>query len=276
MAVPLGGAALVLVAQFLLGSGLGWWQVYYAFAAFMLIALLPLCMLFLRRRPEDMGLLPDGDKTAVPDGGPVAVGSGHETSWTLAAALRTRALWFLIVSTSVGVCVNGAISFHLFAFYKDQGVAAAAAATAISVYALSGALASGIWGFLVERVPERIVGAATVALAGLTCLYLLTVDTPLEAMVFAVLFGLLARGEGSIIAMMEASYFGRAAYGSISGFASPFQQISLALGPTFAAVIYDATGGSYSTAFSLFAAMYLGSALLIWYAKRPARPAASS
>jgi MFS family permease len=176
----------------------------------------------------------------------------------------------MIAAMTIGVCAQGAIGFHMFAYFKDQGVSGGAAALSLSVYALAGATANGLWGFIVERVSERLVGAVTVAGAAALCIFLLVVDTPAEAVAFAILFGLAARGEGSIIVAMEANYFGRGSFGAISGFAAPFTQVSLGVGPTIAAVCYDSTGGSYTIAFLAFAVMFSVSAVLLWLAKKPA------
>ncbi len=271
MAIPLGGAALVPVARFI-SSEWGWEYVYYGFGTFMLVVLLPIALLILRRRPEDMGLLPDGDT-----GGPVVLAEGEkprrqfggDTEWTLKQAMGTKPFWMLIAAVALGTCANGGIGFHQAAYFEDKGVAAAAAAFAVSAYALSGAVANALWGFLVEHISERAIGAFTVFVAALLCFFLLTVDTIGGALVFAVLFGLAARGETSIIVMIQAQYYGRNSFGAISGFSTPFQQISLGLGPTIAAVIYDLSGASYTAAFILFGVMYICSALFIWFARKP-------
>jgi MFS family permease len=61
MGVPLGGAILVPLSQLAIDNGVSWEAVYFGFAAVMTLVLFPLAVLVLRRRPEDMGLLPDGD-----------------------------------------------------------------------------------------------------------------------------------------------------------------------------------------------------------------------
>jgi sugar phosphate permease len=64
MGVPLGGAILVPLSQLAIDNGVSWEAVYCGFAAVMTLVLFPLAVLVLRRRPEDMGLLPDGDGAA--------------------------------------------------------------------------------------------------------------------------------------------------------------------------------------------------------------------
>ena len=114
----------------------------------------------------------------------------------------------------------------------------------------------------------------TLLLASLLPLYLLTVDSAPEAVLFAVLLGLLARGEGSIIVMIQAQYFGRHSFGAIAGISTPFQQVALGLGPIVAALIYELTDNSYTIAFLLFAVMFAPAAVLIWAARKPLPPSA--
>ena len=166
---------------------------------------------------------------------------------------------------------NGGIGFHQFAYFRDQGIPQALAAVALSSYALSGAVANGLWGILVERISERLIAVVTMGVAALLCIFLMTVDTFTEAMVFAVLYGLAARGESSIIMMMQANYYGRKSFDAISGFSTPFQQIGLGLGPTLAAIPYDVTG-TYNYGFIAFGVIYVLSAVLVFLAKRPTPP----
>lgn len=268
MAVPLGGASLVPLSQFAIDRGVSWQTVYFAFAALLLLVLLPLAALVLRRRPEDLGLLPDGDPAPAP--GPAANAARRpEGVWTLRAAMRTRTLWFMIVSMAAAACANSAISFHLLAYFKDEGIGVASAALALSIYALSGAVASGLWGFLIEHVAERLIAALTMLSASLLCVFLLTVSTPAAAIAFAALFGLAARGEGSVLIAMVAHYFGRESFGTIQGFTAPFQLVALGIGPTLAALLYDASGRSYDLAFMTAAAIFAVSATFVWFARRP-------
>ena len=61
MAMPLGGASLAFVAGVLISAGVEWRTVLAGFGiiAFLMLAIpIPLIM---RRQPEDLGLLPDGD-----------------------------------------------------------------------------------------------------------------------------------------------------------------------------------------------------------------------
>jgi MFS family permease len=274
MALPLGGSVLTIVGQLIIESH-GWRTAFTVFGVALLVLYFVPALLIIRRRPEDLGLLPDG--AAAPNGGaePAIIASGPEASWTLRQAVRTRALWLLIAGLWLGILGNGAISFHLVAYYSDQGISATVAATAISAYGFSGALANGLWGFLVERFSERLLAVIAMSTSALLLLFLLTVSSPAQAFIFALAFGLAARGESSLIMMMVAQYYGRASYGTINGFITPFQMLGLGLGPLVASVFYDVTG-SYESAFFVFAAFFGLSALSLGLARQPALPAPAS
>ena len=261
------------LSQLAIESGVSWEAVYFFFAGVLLLVLFPLAALVLRRRPEDLDLLPDGDSAAPP--GPAAGALPRaDVHWTLREAMRTRTLWLMIGSMAAAACANSAISFHLLAYFKDQGVGVTSAALALSLYALSGAVASGLWGFLIERISERLIGALTMLCACLLCFFLLTVDTAVAAIVFGAVFGLAARGEGSILVTMLAQYFGRESFGTIQGFTAPFQFVALGIGPTVAALLYDSTGESYDVAFLASSVTFAMSSVFVWLARRPERPAA--
>lgn len=266
MAVPLGGAVLALVGQLIIELQ-GWRTVFVTFAGLLAVFYVVPALLIIRRRPEDIGLLPDGDSPE-----DVAEGTKQERkperSWTLKEATRTRTLWLLIVGLTVGTLANSAVGFHQVAYYTDQGISSTVAATMLSVYAFSGAFANGMWGWLVERYSERMLVVGATALCSFGVLFLLTVNTTPEAIVFAIIFGCAGRGESSLIMMMLAQYYGRDSYGTISGFITPFQMVGLGLGPLLGSISYDAAG-SYSGAFVALSGAYAVAAVFLFLARKP-------
>jgi MFS family permease len=272
MAVPLGGSVGALAAQPLI-DGPGWRTVFIVFPSLLLALFVVPALVVYRRRPEDVGLLPDGD----PPGGDSASQRRRlppEVSWTAGEAFRTRALWLLVTGLFIGTLANGAVSFHLVAFYTDKGISAGAAAGAISFYAFCGAIANFVWGFLVERFSERVLLAIAMILSGLTLLSMLPVQAAAPGLAVAGLYGLAARGEGTLVNTVLAHYYGRESYGRIAGFVSPFNAVALGLGPLIASVSFDASG-SYGGVFGVFSATYIASALLLWLARRPQKPGTS-
>lgn len=268
MSIPLGVSTLAFVGQLIIDAW-GWRAVFLAYAAVTLCVLVPLAVLVLRRRPEDLGLRPDGDPPVAP-AGTVAPAAVEEVSWTLGEAQRTRQLWLLIGASMLAVMANTAVGFQQVAYYISVGIAPTEAVATLSLYSLCGAVANGIWGLLTERLSER--GLAVVAMSGaaLVLTALLGVRTLLGAVVFAVLFGLTSRGEGTLLNIIVAQYYGRRAYGAITGFMNPFQMVGLGVGPLLGSLATDLSA-SYTPAILGSAAACLLSALLLFLARRPVR-----
>jgi MFS family permease len=268
MAVPLGGSVGAIAAQPII-DGPGWRTVFIVFPSLLLICFVIPAVVVYRRRPEDLGLLPDGDIAPQP-GVPRRPTLAPEISWTLREAARTKALWLLISGLFIGTLANGAVSFHLVAYYTDKGMSSSIAAVAISVYALFGAIANFIWGFLVERMSERLLLASAMVLSSLSLGLMLPVQHAAPAIAVAALYGMAARGEGTLVNTILAQYYGRDSYGRIAGIVSPFNSIALGIGPLLASICFDLSG-SYTIAFAIFSGTYLFSAFILVLARKPAR-----
>jgi MFS family permease len=230
--------------------------------------------LFVRHRPEDIGLWPDAETpTGTTDrshGARLAGERGREPVWGLAAAARTRTLWLLILGLGLGTLASSAITFHLAAYLTELGISPATAAFSLGVYGGAGALASGVWGFLTERIPPRTGAMSAMLIGGAAAGFLLLVKSPAMAIAFAVVFGLATRGDHVLVMIMIAHYFGRESYGTLSGFAMPFEMLALGLGPLVGALCYD-VAGTYVMAFVLVIASFLGAAVAFGLVHDPGR-----
>jgi MFS family permease len=273
MSVPLGASALSLIYGFFV-AGYGWRSAFLALGVALWGLVVIPGAIFLRRQPEDLGLAPDGvwaearqDDLPVPGGEREAAVS--ERSWTRGDAMRTPALWLLVTSTFLASLATGGIAFHTVAYFTDVTIAPPVAAGALSVMALSGAMGNGLWGALAERMEPRRLSVATMVLSASAVALLTQVSGPLAAYVFAVLFGVNARGAAVLTQILLARYFGRRSYGAISSILDPFHKGGLGLGALFAGMAFD-FAGNYRAVFSIFLGNYLVSALLIFLARRPA------
>jgi sugar phosphate permease len=273
MAVPLGSAVMAFLYQMLIVHW-GWRTAFVALGVLLwALAVVPPALL-LRRQPEDLGLLPDGaaPRGPTPDRVPrqAEKPADEEQSWRLAEAIRTPTLWLIVASSTLATVATGGIAFHLVAYYTDVHIRPDLAAGALSVFALSGAFGSTLWGLLAERIPPRRVGMAVLLGSAAVVVLLLQVRVPLLAFVVALLIGLLARGGLMLTQVLLARYYGRRSFGAISGFADPFGKAGLGLGPLCAAAVFDLTG-SYQGVFVAFGGAYAIAAGLVFFARAPAR-----
>jgi MFS family permease len=271
MATPLGSAALSLVYQFFV-TNYGWRSAFLALGLSLWGLVVIPGLIFLRRRPEDLGLLPDGaaQLTAMRRSDKVTVerSSDVEYSWRRADAARSATLWLLVAGAFLSAIGTGGVAFHMAAYMTDGTIDPTLAASVVSVMALSGAFGNGLWGALAERFHPRRLNVATMLVAAVSVALLMQVRSALTAYLFALLFGLNARGAGVLMQVLIARYFGRRSFGAISSILDPFHKGGLGLGALFAALAFDHTG-DYRAIFKIFIVSYLVAALLIFRARRP-------
>ncbi len=237
---------------------------------------------FMRRRPEDMGLQPDGEAKVEPTSNLIAepVSSGlpndkEEPSWTATEAVKSKAFWLLAISISFDSIAMMGVWMHMPTYYSDIGFSATIAASAMSLNACGSFIARISWGLLVERMHVRycICAACIAASLGVAAVmsFSLGLLPPLWVL-FLVSFyhGLIVGGLVVLHGVVWPDYFGRRNTGVIRGMAMPIQSIAGSGGPLFAAFIYDKFG-SYRAALTIFVGCYLIAAAIVLMAKPSVR-----
>ncbi len=230
--------------------------------------------LFIRRRPEDLGLRPDGDPVpAAPTEGDPPAGDAEE-DFTLREAVRTRAYWFMGLAIGLLMLTGGSINFHQIPYLVDQGLEGTAAASIVTVFSIVGAAGGLAGGFFATRVTAR--WTMVVSLVGMAVgpLLLLQTDSYPLALLYAVVYGVFF---GSTVAMNQAiyaDYFGRTSLGLIRGSFQPVQMVLNAAGPFLTGLWVDEVG-SYDLPFLVFTGCLLAAAALLFFAPVPRRPFAA-
>jgi predicted MFS family arabinose efflux permease len=134
--------------------------------------------------------------------------------------------------------------------------------------ALSGAFGNGIWGALAERFHPRRLSVTAMLLAAVSVALLLQVRSAATAYLFALLFGVNARGAAVLTQVLIARYFGRRGFGAISSVLDPFHKGGLGLGALCAGLSFDFTG-NYTFIFTVFLSSYIVAGVLLLLARRP-------
>jgi MFS family permease len=245
-------------------------------------------LLFLRRRPEDVGSLPDGAPSdseinkhegSLTEVRPKSSGKSSEPIWTRAQALHTKAFWMLTLIHSMSFFAGAAIMFHIFPFLTDKGMNEMTAVWVLSTIAAFGALGSFVWGFLAEKFRIQDLLAINAFTSGLIFLLLFwAIDfkgphTIGVVIIFALaaFHGMLLGGRYPIMDTIWAVFFGRTSLGSIFSMASPFRFIANAIGPLFASLCFDMFG-SYTFPFYLFCVIFFLVGAICLFTKSPQHP----
>jgi MFS family permease len=253
------------------------WQAAWVMLGLMTWILLALpSAIFIRRRPEDMGLLPDGGlieefsqkKKKKTDVGKTVELSGIEVNWTTKEAMQTRAFWFVLVSqilTTFGVM---GVWLHMIASFTDQGISPGQAALAMGSISITSIPSRVAWGLIAEKYDLRLCTIVSYIGLATSFIIIMIADTFLIAISGILLNGLFFGGVIVLHTMVWPEYYGRLSLGSIQGYAELFRVIGFAGGPLLAGIIYDLTG-SYYTVFTSFTLGCLIATMFMYFAKPP-------
>src|SRR5580700_12216823 len=131
MMLGMGSCAIVIPSMTQrLGATLGWRNAYSVFGLAILLIPLPAVAAFLKEKPENMGLLPDG--AAEPHiATPIRV---DEEGLTVRQALRTPEFWSLACALGLVTASVHACFIHLPAILTDRGSTAQTAAFVSSLF----------------------------------------------------------------------------------------------------------------------------------------------
>jgi sugar phosphate permease len=188
------GQAVVPLMLLPLIIGLSWRSAYVALSiSTLLFAALP-AFLFLRRRPEDYGMLPDGAspdgyRSEPPSAREVARAAVDSTPWTVREAFRTRAFWLIVVTMATISFAQTATNLHAAASFQEKGISFAASATIVFVFAMTSAISTFPWGWLIDRLHIRYVMMASATLYSVSMFLIMNATTYLGAVAFGVVFG---------------------------------------------------------------------------------------
>lgn len=266
----LGGAILPAIA-FSAIAAYGWRGGWLTVAAVVVVAGIP-GVVFLRRRPEDHGLVPDGLTENASRRQTHSVNIHEEHSFVFRDALRTPAFWMLATAMFLRGLSTPGIVVHQAAYFLAKGIEASQAAEMVSVYAICLALGGLFWGWMAQRLQPRHCLVSSFLGTLLAVVLLLTLSSPGWGFIYAIVMGWSVGGMFTIEGVIWSSYFGRAAFGAIYGSAMTILLTGITLGPLVAGLSFDLLG-SYQAAFAIFGAAYAICAALI-FISRPPRPAA--
>ena len=275
------GQSLMPMVIFAIMAIAGWRAAFLSLAGVTAVLIILPALIYMRRRPEDLGMTLEGmsaeELAAARSGG----GSGggrvgrlsrqvRDISFTLDEAKRTRAFWLLLFFVIVERFALGSINLHMVVNFEDRGLAAGLAVSTLSIFAATSALTTLPWGFAFEHIQVRYGAMMMSGLLFLSVLVLLVANSYPLAVAFALLFGV-AIGAGNIVEqMLWAEYFGREHLGAIRAFGAPFR-IASPSGPFLTALLFDWTD-SYTLPFTIFAVIFGVMTFAMFFAKQPVKP----
>lgn len=268
--VGVGSVILLPWLQGLIGRS-GWRAACSAMGLLVLLLLIPLNLL-LRQRPEDMGLEPDGDRTArgaaASRPSNVVDTAWAAVDWTLARAARTARFWWIAIGYFTALFSWYAVQVHQTKYLIEIGFSPHDAAWALGFVSLTGIPGQIALGYLSDRIGREWVWAA--GSLGFAICYgalLLLAGSPTMPLLYLMVVsqGMLGYGITSVVGAIPAEIFQSRHYGSIFGTLMLSSIAGGAVGPWLTGVLHDHTG-SYTLAFWIAIGSSALSAVAIWLA----------
>ena len=236
--------------------------------------------LLIRNRPQDAGLLPDGDSPEdypLPQRDPTpeeqAASLPPEPELTVAQALKTQAFWCIAFGHGFASMIILAIMSQLGLMMTEIGYSLQTVAWIVALYNFVSLPFQFGGGYLGDRIPTNIALFLFTAIQGIAVV-LITINTSIYMFyVFAILFGIGFGGRTPLTTAIRGEYFGRASFGKILGLSTVPMNILLLISAPMAGYMRDQLG-DYEWAFLTLAILNGIGALLFLIARRPKLPAA--
>ena len=237
----------------------GWRTSYVIIGLGVMIISVPLILLFIRTRPSDMGLLPDGE---APSQKEPEISTGH----TLSDAIRTSAFWLISINMFLtNFMANGVIN-HGIPHLTDIGHSPTFAGRVTGLSMLAMTLGKVSLGLCADRWGARPTFALSAVMTAVGVGILIMAGQPWLAVLYAIVFGFPQGGPLALTPLVAADCHGLANFGSIFGAMTFFSILGAGVGPIVIAAMYESSG-SYTSAFTLLIVITLISAACIYMAR---------
>ena len=248
----------------------GWRTACTAMGILVLVVLAPINLL-LHKRPEDIGLRPDGDAAPSAASQPVSYVVDPDWAaidWTLGRAIRTARFWWIAIGYFGALYIWYAVQVHQTKYLLDIGFSPGVAVWALGLVSLLGIPGQILLGHLSDRVGREWIWSASClgfAICFAALIALAQFPSLLLVYVMVLAQGALGYGLTSIMGAVVLEIFQGRHFGSIFGTVMLAALAGGAAGPWVTGFLHDRTG-SYGLAFAIGIAVSALSALAIWMA----------
>jgi MFS family permease len=242
----------------LLIESFGWRDTMRLFAAFVVVAVIPLIGWLVIDRPSDVGLYPDGDVQP----SRVTTNAAAELSHSTGALLRDTNFWVITLCICLVLMGAAGLLSNMVPFALSRGLAAKQGALFLSCFSAGSLTSKILYSFFGDRLNPR-AGLATglIFFTGSSCCFLYGHS-------FAVLLAasfLFGMGVGTALPLwsyLTARVFGTANVGRVFGLMNIVTMPLTLLAPPVMGAIFDRTG-TYDDGFITYICLGLAAFMLV-------------
>jgi MFS transporter, OFA family, oxalate/formate antiporter len=203
--------------------------------------ILPLALI-VRHKPEQYGLLPDGEDSQKPVTGANPVPTQNtDTEVTVKEALKSKAFWHIALGFMCHATVLIAVLTHIMPYLSSIGISRSISSLVASAIILMEVLGIVTFGWLGDRYGKRRIAALGLTLTALGMLLLsFAGNTGTWLLIpFILVCGVGFGGPIPMTSPILRQYFGRARLGTVLGFTTGIMLIGCTVGAPLAGWVYD-------------------------------------
>lgn len=238
---------------------------------FLLVAILPIAKM-IRNRPEDSGLLPDGDpppETVSLTTETDAAGEDEmEPEFTARQALRTPVFWILALVHMTSTVSIITLAVHLVPKLTDMGFTMSSASLVVVLFTVVALPTQFVAGYIGDKFSKPPVLVVFLLLQAVSLTIIALAEQTWLAYLFAVLYGIGIGGRIPLLTALRGDYFGRKAYATIMGLSMLPNNIGMIVAPLFAGYMFDTTD-SYFVPFIALAGFGFTGVLGMMFVRKP-------
>ena len=244
-------------ARFLIDS-IDWRGAYAVLGAVAIGLIVPVALLVVRNRPEDMGLFPDGaSQPPVSEARQAAAGVRRNIR-----VFSSPSFWLLALSLSSPSLITTALMFHQASIFQENGLSATVAAAAFAVFSVSSASSSLVAGFVSDRTGPKVLLVFSMATLMATLALGVVINSIYLAVVYIVMMGVSSGSYIIVHSTIWAYYYGRHGLGRIQGPAMTLSVCASAVGPLPLAMFQEFTGAYTAGMFAMMTLPVISLAVL--------------
>jgi MFS family permease len=241
----IGSATLPVINNWLLNLvGMRFTWIIWGISLMTIMA--PLGWIFVRNRPEEMKLLPDGEDIR----SNIIRKKESENNiiqgnidWTLKDAMKTRTFWLMIFCMAVPSMVNTGLTFHMVSIIEEKGLSIAFAASILSLTAIIQLPLNFLAGHMVDRVKVHYIRTVNYWILVIAMFAMVEANSSKGVVLYAILVAIFNAFNSVTTEALWPSYYGKKHLGSIRSIATTAMVIGSALGPLPFGFAFDLFNG---------------------------------
>jgi sugar phosphate permease len=249
VASPLAAAIFTVLAKTWLVS-IGWRGTFKIMAIASWVLVIIPSLFLMKNKPEDMGLLPDGEVLSNTDLNSNSMSIDDDEEWTYKKIFSSPKAWALILAYFLFGGNGLAQQIHQVPHLINNGLTEGQATNALAMNMFLSMISMLIWPSISDFIDRKKALLISLGLQIVGTIILMNAHTNTMAYVFVFVMGLSYMGAFGLFSSLTADIFGRKSLGTLNGVMATSASLGSAAAIYFGGYIYDITR-SYATLWTI-------------------------